>query len=73
MRVIIEVENGDELEQALAALQAETFKNQPIQVRTLYQARSPRERQAILQPIYDRYQIELPPDWTFNRDEANER
>ena len=73
MRLIIEVENDQELERALDALNAEAFKNRPIHVVTPSQRPSLQERRAILQRIYDRYQIELPPDWTFDRDEAHER
>lgn len=73
MRLIIEVDNADELERALAALEADAFKDQPIQVTTPNRTPSRQERQAILERIYSRYRIELPPDWTFDRDAAHER
>ena len=73
MRLIIEVDNGEELERALKILQGDTFKNQPIQVMTPHPIPSRRQRQTILQQIYERYQIKLPEDWRFDRDEAHER
>lgn len=73
MRLIIEVDNGEELERTLKVLQADAFKNQPIQVVTPHRVPSRHQRQTILETIYDRYQIELPEDWRFDRDEANEQ
>lgn len=73
MRVIIEVDDDQELERALEALQADAFKDRPIQVKGPPRIPSRRERQAILERIYERYQIDLPADWKFDRDQANER
>ena len=73
MRVIIEVDNEHELERVLDALKTEVFRDQPIQVTTPRRAPSHRERQAILQKLFDTYRITLPVNWKFDRDEAHER
>lgn len=68
MRVIIEVDNDHELERALDILKAKAFKDKDIHI-----VKARPDRQAILQQIYDRYQITLPKDWKFDREATHER
>ena len=68
MRLIIEVDNDQELERALDILKAKAFTDKVIHI-----VKTHPDRQAILQHIYDRYQITLPKNWKFDREAAHER
>ena len=64
MRVIIEVDSKEELAEALSVL-----GNRSVKVVSL----SPEDRAARLQEVIQKYRINLPEDWTFDRDEAHQR
>lgn len=63
MRVIIEVDSAEELQEILPFLENKTVElRQPML-----------SRQERLERIFDRYQGHLPEDYRFNRDEAHDR
>lgn len=65
MRVIIEVDSKEELQETLALL-----GDRPV---TVLEAPTASRRAALLREAIETYRIELPKDWKFDREEANER
>ena len=65
MRVIIEVNSAEELQETLALL-----GDRPV---TVAKPPDASKRAALLREAVRTYRIALPEDWAFNRDEAHER
>lgn len=63
MKVIIEIERDEDLEQIKKA-----FKREKISV-----VRSQREREKILESIFKRYNVKLPANYKFDREEIHAR
>lgn len=63
MKVIIEIERDEDLEKI-----KKTFKREKITV-----VRSKRERKKILESIFKRYNVKLPSDYKFDREEIHAR
>lgn len=63
MKVIIEIERDEDLEQIKKA-----FKREKISV-----VRSQRERKKILESIFKRYNVKLPANYKFDREEIHAR
>ncbi|MBA4349339.1 MAG: hypothetical protein C0415_05050 [Thermodesulfovibrio sp.] len=63
MKVIIEIEKDEELEKI-----KKTFKGEKITV-----VRTQKERKKILESIFKRYNVKLPADYKFNREEIHAR
>ncbi|MBI4691422.1 MAG: hypothetical protein HY754_14320 [Nitrospirae bacterium] len=63
MKVIIEIERDEELEKI-----KKTFKGEKITV-----VRSQKERGKILENIFKKYNVKLPPNYKFDREEIHAR
>lgn len=63
MKVIIEIEKDEELEKI-----KKTFKGEKITV-----VRTQKERKKILESIFKRYNVKLPADYKFNREQIHAR
>ena len=70
MRVIIEVDDQEELERVAALLGSEVLKNELVEIR-----RPPTraERQTLLEDLFRTYRVHLPEGWKIDREELHRR
>ena len=63
MKVIIEIENDDEIEKIKKA-----FKGESVTV-----VKTPKKKNKILEAIFKKYNVTLPKNYTFNREAIHVR
>ena len=63
MKVIIEIENDDEIEKIKKA-----FKGEAVTV-----VKTPKKKNKILEAIFKKYNVTLPKNYTFNREAIHVR
>jgi hypothetical protein len=73
MRLVLELDSTRDLVRVLEALEAEGLTGRGLRVTSARQAPPRSERRAILARVYEQHTLDLPDEWTWDRDAAHDQ